>query len=127
MTVFYNKAIDNRMERLTKRQKEILTYLSKIFPNFTDNDSLVKELGGKSDDILADIETLRDKELIKTVYGTFHKYICVSISPKGREKLHETFFTRIQDTALKNPWVVATVFVAVVLGIPNLYLQYENI
>ncbi len=110
------------MERLNKRQKEILIYLGKIFPKDTNYDSLVKEFGSKPDDILSDIEILKDKKLIKMLEGTFQRYICISISPKGIEKLKENFITRLTDAIYNNPLKAVSVGIALILGILGLII-----
>jgi hypothetical protein len=84
------------MERLTKRQRQILTYLYKRFRVVEDAEyvTLVNYLGGKTLDAYTDIELLKEKGLIE-VDPQFKRFI--SITPKGIEKLQETFFTRIKD------------------------------
>ncbi len=101
------------MERLNKRQRQILTYLYKRsrVEESAEYATLVNYLGCNSLDAYTDIELLKNKGLVE-FDPQFREYL--SITPKGIEKLQENFITRMQDAAYDNPWAVVTVIVSIV-------------
>ncbi len=109
------------MERLSKNQKKILTYVYKRFREEKDAEyvTLVNYLGDNPLDTSADIELLMGKGLIKYPDAISYQYI--SITPEGIEKLRESFITRLQDSAYNNPWAVVAIFLSLVLGLITLW------
>lgn len=111
------------MERLNKKQREILDYLKKVYPDYETSEDLLKDLGYRPEDVLADVMLLKEKELIATMGGYLGSPLgstYFAISPKGIEKLQETFIARILDTAYNNPWAVIAIIMSVILGLVTL-------
>jgi predicted nucleotidyltransferase len=117
------------MERLTKKQREILKYLKKFH-------SEGKPYSVVTDDVFSyagvgiEIEILVEKGLIELCLNgepykpkgrDYPESVILNITPKGIVKLRETFFTRIQDTAWKNPWAVIAIILSVILGLIALW------
>lgn len=120
------------MEIPNKKQKEILTYLDKVYPNNLKKGELLEKLGNKADDILADIKLLEEKKLVELIYGggdTFPGIL--TITPRGKEKLRETFRTQLKESAHKNPWgvilPVITIVISLILLSITVYYYSENI
>lgn len=110
------------MERLTKRQKEILTKALKVFPGH-----FPLESGESQQNILADIKLLEKKNLVTADY-TISSYFPtgVTITPIGIEKLQENIITRLLDTGWKNPWVVVAVIVSLISIGSTLYFSHTT-
>ncbi len=114
-----------KMERLNKRQKEILTYLNK-FPYFSlKRENLLNALNEPKDKleiILYDIKLLKEKGLVKQ--GQVNGDMLLTITPKGKEQLQlrENIITRIQeyDTLIKLIAVLLAL-ISVILGLIKLW------
>ncbi len=116
------------MERLNKKQKEILTYLDEVYPKSLSARDLLRELEDEPDDILADVKLLEEKKLVTLDYTVGIAFpVLLTITPKGIEKLRETFITRLEDSAHKNPWTVIAIVVPLILGLTTLNYYFENI
>jgi hypothetical protein len=117
------------MERLTKRQKEILDYLDDAYPHRISKWEILSEFD--DGDTRMEIKILEENKLINvhrysgipTRRGTRYKLrdVFFTIAPKGKEKLRENFNTRLMDTAWKNPWAVIAIVVSVILGLITLW------
>ncbi len=121
------------MERLTKKQREILKYLKRFhngipYSEFTE----IFNYAG----INIEIDILQENGLIG-FYNTngkiyTHKGIdypnsfFLKITPKGREKFRETFITRIYDTAYNNPWAVMAIIISVISLIVTIYTSVHT-
>jgi hypothetical protein len=118
------------MERLTKRQKEILRYLDDAYPHKIPKWEIFHEF----DDRDTRIETkILEKNKLIAVYrysgipkhrGTRYKLgdISLTITPKGKEKLQENFKTRLMDAMYNNPLKAVSVVIALILGILGLII-----
>lgn len=115
------------MERLNKRQKELLECLKKVYPNSLNREVLLRKLGHELKDISVDIELLYQNELVIVRYENGASSMNLTIAPKGIEKLQETFRKRLGDSAHKNPWAVIAIVVSLILGLTTLYYYFENI
>ncbi len=115
------------MERLNKKQKEILSSLEKVYPSNRNRDELLEELGYIPNDILADIKLLEAKEFVSLTYrlGDTFPYT-LTITPKGIEKLQENFKTRIKDEIHNNPLTVIAIIISVLSIIANIYTSVHT-
>ena len=111
------------MERITKRQRDILEYLDDVYP-FSVPRKDILHLFGESEDVfifndLPDIKLLDDMKLVTLSYekrGEEH----LIITPKGKEKLRENFMTRLIDAIYDNPLKTISIIVAIILGLITL-------
>ncbi len=113
------------MERLSKKQREILEYLDEAYPHKVLKSDVLNEFDDGTTRM--EIKILEKNKLInvhrysgiRTHHGTRYRLgnISLTITPKGAEKLRETFSTRLIDSAYNNPWAVVAIVVSVLLGI----------
>lgn len=118
------------MEKLNKKQKEILTCLNKVFPEPLNEDVLLTKLKDKPKDIdiLADIKVLEKKKFVKVVYGLDSYFpTSLTITPEGIEKLQENIITWLYDSARSNPWTVIAVIISLCLGTYTVYYYSQNL
>ncbi|MFZ2411395.1 MAG: hypothetical protein WAW23_07490 [Candidatus Methanoperedens sp.] len=115
------------MERLTKRQRTILTYLDKIYPFSERRIHLIikfkeRELGDMEDNIsaIADITLLEKMQLVEKKHWRDGE-ARLTITPKGKEKLRENFKTRLVDAIYDNPLKAISIAVALILGLIALW------
>ena len=118
------------MERLTKRQKEILRYLDDAYPHRIPKWEILREF----DDGETRMETkILEKNKLIAVYkysgipkhrGIRHKHgdISLTITPKGKENLQENFKTRLMDAVYNNPLKAVSIVTALILGILGLII-----
>lgn len=111
------------MERLNKRQKEILTYLDEAYPFSLPRNHILLEFGEPEEiyffDDLTELELLEEMKLIELGYGKTGDSR-LTITPKGRKKLRENFKTRLVDAIHENPLKAISIGVAlisVILGL----------
>lgn len=118
------------MERLNKKQRKILDILYKEYPDAIESEIIPRELNCKGRDILADVQLLDQNHFVDTEYEIQNQFpISLTITPDGIEKIRESIFTRLIDSAWKNPWVVITIIVALIAIGSNIYFSNtaENI
>lgn len=118
------------MQRLNKKQKEILNLLDEVYPASLKKSILLEKLGNKPNNILADIKLLEKNKLVDLIYGVGDNFPAVlTITPMGKEKLQENFITRLRESAYNNPWPMITVIVMIVLGLiaSNYYFETINL
>jgi hypothetical protein len=117
------------MERLSKKQREILEYLDAAYPYRVPKLDVLSEFGDGNTRM--EIKILEKNKLInvhryvgiRARHGTRYRLgnVSLTITPKGAEKLRETFSTRLIDSAYNNPWAVVAIVVSILLGIITLW------
>jgi predicted transcriptional regulator len=117
------------MERLSKKQREILEYLDEAYPHRVLKSDVLSEFDDGNTRM--EIKILEKNKLIKVHRysgrrihdGTRYRLgnVSLTITPKGVEKLRETFSTRLIDSAYNNPWAVVAIVVSLLLGIITLW------
>lgn len=109
------------MERLNKKQKEILTKASKKFPTSIPSTDISPKVG---EAILKDLKLLEAKGLITADYTVGSSFpVSLAITPKGIEKLQENFKTRLIDTVHDNPLAVIAIIISVLSILANIYIS----
>ena len=122
------------MERLTKRQKEILRYLDDSYPHKIPKWEILREFNDGNTGM--EIKILGKNKLIaihifsgiQKHRGIRHKlgYISLTITPKGKEKLQENFKTKLIDAAYNNPLKAVSIVTALILGILGLIITLSK-
>ncbi len=117
------------MEKLSKKQREILEYLDEAYPYRVPKLDVLSEFDDGNTRM--EIKILEKNKLInvhrysgrRTHHGTRYRLgkVSLTITPKGAEKLRETFSTRLIDSAYNNPWTVVAIVVSLLLGIITLW------
>jgi hypothetical protein len=118
-----------KMDRINKKQREILNCLDKVYPDGLAEEVLLTKLKDKPKDIdiLADIKLLEENKLISARYESNNYPGDLTITPKGIEKLRENFKTRLIDASHNNPWIAIAVIISLFLGMVTVYYYSENI
>lgn len=116
------------MGRINKKQKKILTLLNETNNGFLKREDFLAKLDESPDNILPDIKLLEKEDLIVGDYTLDDIFpIILNITPLGKAKLKENILTRLYDKAHENPWTVIPVVVMILIGLPTLYLHFEDI
>jgi hypothetical protein len=118
------------MERLTKKQEEILRYLDNVYPHRISRWKILREFD--NGDTKIEIKILEKNKLIAMYRysrvpkhrSNRHKFgdISLTITLKGKEKLQENFKTKLMDAAYNNPLKAVSIVTALILGILGLII-----
>jgi hypothetical protein len=110
------------MERLTKKQREILNSACKVFPNSISSSDIPPKAFNVSD-----IKILESKGLVNVDYtaGSYSP-VCLTITPNGIEKLQENFKTRLIDAVHDNPLAVIAIIISVLSIFATIYTNVHT-
>lgn len=118
------------MERLNKKQRQILGNLYKKYPDTIKSEIILGELNCDEKDLLADVIILNKHGLITAEYEIGRQFpTSLTITPDGIVKLRENLFTRLIDSGWKNPWVIVAIILTLITIGSNIYFSVttENI